>query len=279
MGNNKFRLKHLKKIVIWMAILCLFILGFILNFYTYPYVDLYIFLVLPCILAAWYFGLYFAFILIFICAFSWFYTGIKLEVGVPMWAILANVILRSVIFGAFVLLANYIYKLTILITATSQTDGLTGLPNRRLLYHRGKHEMMYARRHKTPLSLVFIDVDNFKKVNDVYGHVTGDKVLREIARALSNTMRATDFVSRLGGDEFVILFPNTDGCGAKIITEKMIRVINKIVGRYNHLFSVSAGIVTLKDKPLTFKLALQMADQVMYEVKKAGKNAILQRDA
>jgi diguanylate cyclase (GGDEF)-like protein len=166
-------------------------------------------------------------------------------------------------------------------------DALTKLPNRRLLTDRIEQEMLVSNRHKHYSSLIFLDLDNFKQINDTHGHDIGDFILIEVANRLSGQVRDTDTVARLGGDEFVILCNNvgiTHGLAKlqilsiaeKIKTEvaRMLKVaINDIdIVEFNN--TVSIGAVIFTGTSLTVGRLLKHADTAMYRAKQAGRNAI-----
>ncbi len=100
-------------------------------------------------------------------------------------------------------------------------DELTGLLNRRALVERLEEEISRARRHGAPLSLIYADVDEFKEVNDRFGHAVGDEFLILVAETLTLTLRPTDHVARMGGDEFVVVLPETDSAGAEALASRI----------------------------------------------------------
>ena len=109
--------------------------------------------------------------------------------------------------------------------ALARTDDLTGLPNRRHLNEQLGHELTRARQNRQPLSLLLLDLDDFKQINDSQGHHAGDTALRQIADILTQTLRQQDLAARLGGDEFALLLPNTDSDQAQIVSDRLIEVI------------------------------------------------------
>ncbi len=165
-------------------------------------------------------------------------------------------------------------------------DELTGLPRRKLLFEHIKIAMMRAERNKTMNALLFLDLDNFKQINDSMGHDIGDYLLEQLAKRLSDLMRTGDIVARLGGDEFVILLADLEGDAeeaavkSEIVARKIRDEVAKpflIKGRKLH-FSVSIGI-TLFSHGRDFFTLLKEADVAMYEAKSAGKNCVRLFDA
>jgi len=150
-------------------------------------------------------------------------------------------------------------------------DGLTGAYTRQHLNTRLDEEWARCRRQNAPLSLLMVDVDDFKAVNDKYGHLTGDKVLRQLVEIIKIHVRKSDVVSRYGGEEFVILLPDTDRKGALKVAKKIRREVER---NSQPRVTVSVGIAeNTSDYPGSEQL-LQEADSAMYGAKKAGKNRI-----
>lgn len=158
----------------------------------------------------------------------------------------------------------------------ARTDELTHLMNRHAFYASMKIEIARGKRHLHPFSLLYLDCDNFKQVNDSMGHREGDQLLCLIANTMRTNVRKGDIVARMGGDEFAIFFPDTDD---KVITSIALELTQKlkqaVIARYPQV-SFSAGIaVFLKTCP-SLEDVIMRADQLMYQVKTAGKNGLLQ---
>ena len=143
------------------------------------------------------------------------------------------------------------------------TDELTKLWNRRYLHIRLGGEVEKLKGEST-LSLAIVDIDNFKCINDNYGHLFGDKVLTEVADILQNNVRKSDIVGRWGGEEFIIILPNTDEGGAKVVFER----IRKIVERYDFgcRITISGGIAFIQERVEINKL-IEKADNALYQAK------------
>ena len=160
-------------------------------------------------------------------------------------------------------------------------DTITGLANRLTLYDRLELEIQKIKRNKTQAAILFIDMDDFKKINDTYGHHVGDIVLKEFAKHLAPTTRTGDTLARLGGDEFVILLSNIETTStkttlqiAKSIAKKVHTLLEKplLVGEEELTISVSIGIETIDEFTTQLDYILKNADTAMYEAKKQGKN-------
>lgn len=159
----------------------------------------------------------------------------------------------------------------------SLTDPLTGSGNRLSLDNSLLREMELAKRHRSPLSLLVIDVDDFKKINDEYGHKTGDVALKRIAEQLAIVNRLTDLSFRYGGEEFVVLLNKTSLSGAAVIGERIRAAIEETqLKAANKQFKVTVSIGAASLKPNDNKDRLfQRADKALYQAKKSGKNIVV----
>ena len=156
----------------------------------------------------------------------------------------------------------------------ARTDPLTGLANRRRFYEQATFEFAHAQRSGRPCTIAYMDLDNFKYVNDHHGHVAGDRLLKLIARSLLRTLRPTDCVARLGGDEFVILLPETGPDAARDALKHVSLEVQKTLKHSRWSITSSVGAVSYLDAPSSVDDALQYVDATMYQVKKNGKNSI-----
>lgn len=160
------------------------------------------------------------------------------------------------------------------------TDYLTGLYNRRAFISMLKMELDRAKRKQESISLILLDVDNFKLINDTYGHLAGDAVLQEISKVVNENLRRYDFVGRYGGEEFIICLPDTTGDKALVIAERIRRMIaseeipipeSEAIAQV----TVSMGISPLgPEEPRNLDLLIKNADIVLYEAKKLGRNRV-----
>lgn len=152
-------------------------------------------------------------------------------------------------------------------------DEKTGVYNNRFFNNIFELELERAKRGKQKLALAVIDIDFFKKVNDTYGHLVGDKVLYHLAKNLGKTIRKYDVLARFGGEEFVVLFPEANLNQAKKVGERMRKGLDKdqILKRYK--VTVSVGVTEFKEKDTREKM-MSRADKALYEAKKNGRNRV-----
>jgi diguanylate cyclase (GGDEF)-like protein len=161
-------------------------------------------------------------------------------------------------------------------------DSLTNLYNRRYFSQISEHILDLAKREREEVSLIMIDIDNFKSINDTYGHQIGDEVIIALSKRLMESQRKSDVVCRYGGEEFVVLLPNTNIDGAKVVAEKIREEIENItvaIGEESCLhFTVSLGVSMVKMKEEhNLEAVLKRADDAMYEAKKSGKNRVVSK--
>ncbi|MHC4354251.1 MAG: diguanylate cyclase [Planctomycetota bacterium] len=158
---------------------------------------------------------------------------------------------------------------------TSQTDALTGIGSRRFLEDKLETECSRSKRYKCPFSVAIIDLDNFKTINDVLGHATGDEALKKLAACMKNEKRATDVLARYGGDEFVILMPETKADDAVTLLERIRSKVQQIHIAENISMTISCGIArSLPDQDDSFGEVIRRADLALYEAKSAGRNRV-----
>lgn len=162
-----------------------------------------------------------------------------------------------------------------LLQQRAQIDGLTGLRNRSFLDERLATERAMIRRHARPLSCVMIDVDHFKAVNDLYGHATGDEVLRGVADVLIQTTRLEDVVARYGGEEFTVITPGTDAPGAVVLAERIRAGIEKLsVSRGATVLKVTCSLGVATYDPDHSSELIHNADTALYAAKANGRNRV-----
>ncbi len=155
----------------------------------------------------------------------------------------------------------------------ARTDALTGLLHRRSFEERLAHDLELARRWRGVLTVAYLDVDDFKGVNDSHGHPAGDRALRRVGEVLTRATRRADSVARLGGDEFALVLPDTDSSGAEHLMERLRQDLAAAFADEPFAVSCSIGVVTFVEPPRSVEEAIAAADGLMYRVKRAGKGA------
>jgi len=159
----------------------------------------------------------------------------------------------------------------------SQTDALTSLWNRRHLEETLDLEFKRARRYKHDMTIMMIDLDHFKRINDTYGHMAGDEVLREISGRIQSCQRETDFIGRYGGEEIVVILPETDLETSATVAENIINTIAaKPVKFESNSIEVTAsvGVSTIKEKHHDYPMIFAEADEALYIAKENGRNRV-----
>lgn len=156
----------------------------------------------------------------------------------------------------------------------TRQDDVTGALNRRGFIEVLEAESKRARRYLHPLTVAYVDLDDFKLVNDILGHKTGNSVLQEVSRTMKNTVREVDFVARLGGDEFALLLSETGAEYVGVVLDKLRTALMNEMNAHDWRVTFSIGAVTFNDPLATAEKMIAKADELMYSVKLSGKNRI-----
>ena len=188
------------------------------------------------------------------------------------------VLAASIFYSYFVQLVSNEQALRQKAETEARRDFLTGLPNRQAYQERITDEAERSKRYKRNLSLLMVDIDDFKKVNDTLGHDCGDIVLQNVASQLTRSIRQVDFVARIGGEEFVIVLPETDLCGAidlanRLRTAVKARVIETPQAKLSVTVSIGVGSGVLSDSADHRQMIFD-ADQALYVAKRSGKDRV-----
>jgi diguanylate cyclase (GGDEF)-like protein len=231
-----------------------------------------VFYLVPVVFVAWYVGLRWG--AAYACAAAALSVARMLMVGHlnshPVYFCYEVTVAFAILLGANYLVAS-LRRAQDTLRKLARHDALTGLVNRATFLERLELELVRHRRLARPLSLVVLDCDDFKAVNDARGHLEGDRLLRVVGATLRSALRKTDLACRLGGDEFALLFPETDAASARRVIEGVIARLHKAISGDGWVTSFSAGIAVYEEVPATAEAALKDADRLMYDVKRAGK--------
>lgn len=163
------------------------------------------------------------------------------------------------------------------LTLLARTDPLTGTSNRRHYFEMAEKEFARSLRYKTPLSLLALDLDHFKAVNDRHGHAGGDLVLKQFVQTVGQFLRESDVFGRTGGEEFCVLLPHTDLAGAAALAQRILEAVRRtpaLMGKKPIAYTVSMGISQLRRKTRTFAALTKAADQALYQAKQEGRNRV-----
>jgi len=242
---------------------------------TDPYFSFSLLYLIPIYLAIWYGNKTIGIIVLAISIGSMLlHDGILARpIGhplVPYWTVGLNLIL----FIAFLFIVEASKKAIALEKTYSRIDYLTGAANSRYLFDIGVVEISRARRYRRPLSLAFMDVDNFKAINDSFGHKDGDKLLVSLVKSIKQSVRSGDIVARIGGDEFVILLPETTYEASDLVIRRVRVSLLEIMKQKGWPATFSIGLVTCANSDYDLEKILTTADNLMYDVKNNGKNMI-----
>jgi diguanylate cyclase (GGDEF)-like protein len=234
-----------------------------------------IFYLIPVSMATWYTGKWNGILLSFFSTLSWFLADvmsghIDSKPFITYWNASASL-------GFFLIVTFILSKLKTELIAErllAQTDFLTGISNSAYFSELVTWEINRCRRNMKPLTLIYIDCDNFKAVNDNSGHHAGNNLLCLVANTVKNTIRETDIVARLGGDEFGILLPETGAEQANSVVHKIQNNLMNAMQKDEWPITFSIGVATYIKSPGTLDEVIGSADRLMYAAKDSGKNAI-----
>lgn len=244
---------------------------FLLDFATGSEISFSIFYVLPVAILALRFGKTVGLAASVSAAAAWFVcetlTSNDPARLVPFW----NGLVRLGFFAMISVLMVAVRDLLRERREEARIDALTGVPNGRGFRELAERELARARRSGLALSVVYIDLDHFKHLNDTAGHSTGDAALRRLGDAMCDSVRTVDVVGRLGGDEFALFLPNTTQPNARVLVERLQAYVGPVCAEYG--IGTSIGVVTFTSVPASVEEALRRADSLMYEVKSTGRGA------
>jgi diguanylate cyclase (GGDEF)-like protein len=187
-----------------------------------------------------------------------------------LWELTTN----GMIFGVIVLVFGKLQQALEQAQRMAQHDPLTDLANRGAFYEQAASELVRCQRYGHPLTIVYIDCDDFKAINDRLGHQTGDVLLCVVASILQRSVRTSDIVARLGGDEFIIGLVETGIDAALTTVQRMRQTLSDTMQQQHWPVTFSIGVATFTSPPASVDVLINSADQLMYAAKQSGKNAV-----
>jgi diguanylate cyclase (GGDEF)-like protein len=276
LGHALTRLDQLPRWLLGLISVALVALVGLIDALTGEQVAFALFYLAPIALMAWYVGRRPGAWLSAACAIIWLLADLAVTAQpyarllIPIW----NTYSRFGFFLIVTVLLSALRRSLDREKTLARLDYLTGAANARAFFDVATLELSRARRYRHALTIAYIDVDNFKEVNDQYGHAAGDGVLRMTVATIRRNLRASDLVARLGGDEFALLLPETGPAAAEAVGQKMQAHLLQAAREQNWPVTFSIGVLTCVQLPQTIEEALHAADELMYSVKKTRKNMI-----
>lgn len=260
--------------ILVLAVCGVLIVG-VVDFLTGYQVSMSLFYLGPVALATWYVGRGSGIGIAVLSCITWYITELASGTQYFHPAILIwNALVR---FGFFLITSMLLTALRNTLLGQQQlarTDVLTELYSRRAFDDRLRHDLALAQRRKSALTLAYVDLDNFKALNDTLGHTEGDRVLRAIGQVLNDSVRKVDTAARIGGDEFALVLPDTDSDSAQQVVTKLRDELQKTLAASGWSITCSIGVITLLEPVMSPEDAVEAADKLMYEVKRTRKGAV-----
>jgi diguanylate cyclase (GGDEF)-like protein len=248
----------------------------VLDYLTGSEISISLFFFFPIAITTWYLGLFSGTFFAIFATLMW--EAAEMVRGASYSNQFAhdwNVGMRLIYYLLVVLVAYALKTVFEKNRLLATTDSLTGLLNSREFYRLAALETLRSQRNKQSVTVAFLDLDNFKAINDRYGHLVGDELIKLVSQSISGSLRRTDLLARVGGDEFAILLPDTTTRMAEQVARKIQDALTTAMQEHGYLVTFSLGALTFSSPPLDFHEALSQADALMYQVKLRGKNDFL----
>jgi diguanylate cyclase (GGDEF)-like protein len=247
----------------------------VLDYLTGNEISLSLFYLAPIVMVTWFVDKNAGLVISFLATLSWlvavYAAGQRYShASIYFW----NLLIRAVFYVIVTYLVAELQKARREERLAARTDFVTGAVNARYFHELLQMEVERIRRYPHPFTVVYIDIDNFKLVNDLFGHQTGDEVLHYIARELKAQLRSTDIVARVGGDEFALLLPSARQPEAQVVISKVHPHLLRMMKQRSWPVTFSMGGVSCVAPPHSAEQLIGMADELMYEVKNSTKNDI-----
>jgi diguanylate cyclase (GGDEF)-like protein len=233
-----------------------------------------IFYLIPVSFVSWYTNKWYGFAVSLACAGMWLFFDLTMfpehPVGITYW----NAAMRLGFYAIVSYLLAALEDAHRRERSLARIDRTTAAPNSRHFYEVAETEVNRSKRYGHPISAIYLDLDNFKAVNDRFGHNTGDELLCRVVETMKEQIRDSDTVARLGGDEFAILLPETGKESAEAVIKKVHENLLAAMNKNNWPVTFSIGAVTFLHAPVSANEIIQKADELMYSVKHSGKNRV-----
>jgi diguanylate cyclase (GGDEF)-like protein len=240
-----------------------------MHYQTGPELTLSLFYLLPIMLTAWYVGLVAGVVLAFCCTGLWLLADLTVIDAFRRPVIpVVNETFRLMVFLIIAWITATLHKALVKQKLLANIDPLTRISNRRAFFDLAERELKRARRFNYPLSILYMDLDNFKRVNDDLGHHVGDELLCLVARHIQGRIREIDILARLGGDEFCALLVDSEPVASRKVTRKLQLEISELMHDRNWPVTISIGAATFFSLPGSVGEMIATADQLMYVAKK-----------
>ncbi len=246
-----------------------------LDYITGPYLYFITFYLIPLYLATWFAGKWCGLIVLIASAVAWTVDDLSHSLSyvhpiIPYW----NLLLKLSTFGFFIYILSSLKGALQRVNMLATTDFLTGIANRRYFFEAASREIDRCKRYGNTITVIYLDIDNFKYINDIHGHDAGDAVLRLIGRTLKENIRTVDIAARMGGDEFSAIFPETGYEDGKLAIQRIKNKLQNAIQSKDLPITFSIGALTCINPAPTFETIMAMADIMMYVAKKEGKNQV-----
>jgi len=251
-----------------------------LDYLTGSEIEFSLFFLFPIAVTTWYLGPRYGIALSLLGVIAWTFVdhvhGIAYSTEFARYWGLA---MHMAYYALIVLASSYLKNALNMTRRLAATDPLTGLYNSREFYRLAAIEMLRVQRNNQAVTIAFLDLDNFKEINDRYGHQVGDELIQLVAQTIAGSLRRTDLLARVGGDEFAILLPDTNAHSARQVARKIQQALAVIMQEHGYPVTFSLGALAFGFPPSDFHNALRQADLLMYQAKARGKDSFIVLEA
>jgi diguanylate cyclase (GGDEF)-like protein len=268
-------IKNVPKAVLFLLYLALTLCLWIIDSRTEPDLSFIVFYLVPILTATWLSGRTVGGLIAVICAAVCFFSDAMSHTVyshplIPFW----NVTMKLAVFLLVVDILTRLKTSLVKVKELTRTDDLTGAANRRSFFESAQVEIDRMHRYKRAFSLAYIDLDDFKRINDVLGNEIGDRILRVVCGIILKNIRSSDIFARIAGDEFVLLLLETGAEQAQIVVEKLQEKLQDKMRKGRWPVSFSIGVMTYIRSPASAEELVKKADNLMCAAKREGKNQI-----